>query len=269
MDCRWTLSLAAALLAAVAGCDMKTLPLWPSADALPTPKLPPKDLPKSTDDEVDERPKEIKPETVVAFAAFKEQCALELGESAPAEKERLLELARQGYQEALEMDPKNLKAFMSLAGLYEKMGDNEHAVATYRQASKVMPKDKTVWFESGMYYGRQKEWDRAVEDLRKASALDPDDRHCAKTLGLVLARAGRFEESFSCLEHKFGQAEAHCIVARMLHHMKQDDAARAHVQMALQINSDLPSAQELLTELAGGPGAVGTFVGRSELPPVK
>ncbi|MBY0524890.1 MAG: tetratricopeptide repeat protein [Gemmataceae bacterium] len=270
MDCRWTLSLAAALTVFVTGCDLKTFPLWPSSSNS-TPKLPPNaPSPDQVSGEIntewDDKPKELKPQTLVAYARYKEQFAAELAEVDPAQREQQYAIARESYRGALELDPKHVPALMGMAHLYEKLGETDKALDIFQQATRTVPKDKVVWFELGMCQSRRKDWDSAIENLRKAHELDPNDRVCTKTLGMCLARAGRYDESLTILEKVVGKAEAHCTVARMLYQMKQDEAAKQHLQIALQLNPKLRPALELKQDLDSGANApaAATFVGKDQ-----
>lgn len=249
MDCLRVLCAAAIALGLAAGCDMKSLPVWPTSSGPVAGKLPDSVPPRPEELEA-ERPKELKSVTLVAYANLKEQSAAEPAQS-PGERERLREAARQAYLRALEIDPKFVPAHAGLANWYDTVGSHAKAVATYQQALKLAPKDKALWYQFGMCHARHKDWDPAIESLRKANELDPDDRQCAKTLGLCLARAGRYDEGLACLAKVVGRAEAHCTMARMLHHLKQDEASKRQVQLALQSDPDMAAARELLNELEG------------------
>lgn len=272
MDCRRTWCVIAVFLAGVAGCDMKSFPLWPSSPPGLAAKTPDGMPPRP--EELEEAPKELKPATLVAMGAVKEQRAAETTDA--QEKESCRAAAFQTYHKALEKDPKYIPAHAALARWHESAGNHDKAVATYREAIQTVSQpgsfdsfvrlfelpgsqtnkrpaapERTLWYELGMCHARAKEWDAAIDSLRKAVELDPDDRQYAKTLGLCLARAGRIEEGLAVLEKKVGKAEAHCTVARMLYQMKQDAASKQHVQIALQLDANLPAARELLDELEG------------------
>jgi tetratricopeptide (TPR) repeat protein len=255
MDCRRSLRLVLLLLCSVAGCE--TLSPWSSED--PKEKLARMRQEPSPTQSVWVEQTKLKPETLVAYAHFKEQAAVEANVLA-VDQERLREQAREAYQRALKAEPRCMEAHLGLARLMETMGSHDRAVECYQQALKINPKDKDTWLELGLIHARAKTWEPALDCMRKAVALDPDDRQCVKTLGMTLARSGRYEDGFTCLKRVVGDAEARCIIARMLHHMNQDDAAREHVQLALQANPDLATAKELLAEL-DNPGSVGSQSG--------
>ena len=82
----------------------------------------------------------------MALGALRERWAEDTARS-PADRDKLFDMARRSYQQALEIDPKYLPAYAALAGLYEKLNDYELAQASYRGALKVQPKDANIWFD--------------------------------------------------------------------------------------------------------------------------
>ncbi len=186
--------------------------------------------------------------TCVAFGDLELKGALD-GTRTPAQKQQALEMARQYYQQALKTDPKCMQAYGGLAQTYEELGDHNAAVVTYQKALKAFPKQASFWFALGMCQARHKEWEPAIEHLKKASELDPEDRACSQTLAYTLARAGRFDESFACFTKTLGAAQAHYNIARMLHHLNEDDASKQRLQLALQADPKFEPARELLVRL--------------------
>jgi hypothetical protein len=66
---------------------------------------------------------------------------------------------------------------------------------------------------------------------------------------LCLARAQRLDESFKVLAKLEGVPEAHYDLARMLHHLDQDEASREHLRQALAQKPQHFEAQQLLETL--------------------
>src|SRR5438552_1789268 len=95
--------------------------------------------------------------TYVAFGELHEKTATEPGRSR-AEQEELRNKARLAYQQALQIDPKNLPALTSLARLYTSEGDYERALTTYNRAIQDHPKDASLRHELGMCQARRKNW---------------------------------------------------------------------------------------------------------------
>lgn len=240
MDCRRSVVLALALLTGALGCSLRK----------PSP-LPP--LPGPTDDMVPQRQltsRQPKAKTCVAIGQLKESEA-EAPQRAPNECEALREQALKAYQQALQLDPKNLQAAQALARLYSTRGDADKALATYQKALKAHPKEPAIWFEAGMCHARKKDWEPAIRSLRKAVELDPENRQCAHILGYTLACAGQYDESLACFQRTDGEAMAHFNLARMLHRMERFDLSRQQLQLALQKDPQLTAAQAMLAHYEG------------------
>jgi tetratricopeptide (TPR) repeat protein len=244
MDCRKSLVLALGLFASSLGCNL--LPQSPSGPTTTAENSADKEKPK----------RQPKPDTCVKLAVMREQTA-EDPKLAPAERDKARDDARIEYQQALSIDPGYLPALQGLARLFDAMKDHEKAVATYQKALQLYPKDAAIWYELGMSHARQKEWDPAIQSLRTALDLEPDNQQCTTTLGFTMARAGQYEESYEFFRRQLGEARAHYNLARMLHHLQQDELSRQQAQLALQADSQLTVARELLDELDGLP-AVGS-----------
>jgi tetratricopeptide (TPR) repeat protein len=221
MDCRKSVLLALSLAAGCAGCVSQNL----------------------------------KARTEVAFADFRVRDAASRGELSQAQKEAVYDGARVAYQRALALDPECKEAYAGLANLYATIGRDDKAIDLYRKVLKRYPRESQLWLGQGMCHCRKKQWQAGLECLAKAHELDPDNRVYTRTLGLTLARTGRYPESVACLAQAMPQAEAEYTVARMLHHLGQDELSLQYVQKALQANPDLPGARDLIARLDGsGPG---------------
>ncbi|HEV3084824.1 MAG TPA: tetratricopeptide repeat protein [Gemmataceae bacterium] len=239
MDCRRMLVVALGLLAVVGGCV-------PSAG-----------LPSLASDSEHPR-RQPKASTCISLARLSEEAAADPRIS-PAEQERLRDRAREAYQEALKVDANNLDALTSLAYLYTTMNDHEHAVATYARAVKSHPKNAALYHAFGMCHAQCKEWEPAIANLRQAVALAPEERLYAHSLGFCLARVGKFDDSYAVFAKVDGAASAHYDLARMFHHLEQDDKAKEHLQLALQAKPDFLPAKQMLSVLE----TPGTTAGRA------
>jgi tetratricopeptide (TPR) repeat protein len=254
MDCRRYLAAALTLLGGVTGCSSRQPTPQPTA----TPQL------ATANVRVETPPPKKTPEGIVsvdlAYGAF---CEKELAASnlPHAERDKKLDQARRAYEQALSINAASLPAIHGLARVASLAGDQEKAITIYRQAIQKHPKEASLWFDLGMCHARRKEWAPAVQSMETALELDPRNRNMAKGLGLTLARAGRIDESVACLTKVFGPAQAHYSVARMLHHLNQDDLSRQHLQYALQVDPNLGTtrdAQELMAALQGPTSGVVT-----------
>lgn len=192
-----------------------------------------------------------KPSTLVAYGEVHERAATDPGRS-PAEQEELRNRARTAYQQALQLNPKDRPALMALARLYTSEEDYDRAVATYNRAIRDYPKDAALRYELGMCHARRKNWDVALQSLQMAVRLDPENRRFVHGYGLCLARAQRYEESFAVLAKLEGHAQAHYDLARMMHHLDQDELSKEQLRLALAQNPELIAAEQFLAELERG-----------------
>jgi tetratricopeptide (TPR) repeat protein len=239
MDCRRAMALVLGLLCGSLGCAHDN-----NVKVAVKDEPPPADIRK----EPDEPKRDPKPSTCVALGGFNERAAAD-PRCSPAQQEQYLDRARKAYQQALRLDPNNLPAMTSLARLYVHMSDHEHAIATYKQALESHPKDAALWHELGICYAQTRQWEPAIDNLRHAVQLDPEQRLYNHSLGFCLARSGRYEESFTAFAKLEGAASAHYNVARMLHHMNQDELSIQHLRQALELKPDLTPARDLLAKL--------------------
>jgi pentatricopeptide repeat protein len=244
MDCRRSPRLARSL--SLSGALLLTIGCFPQSQQIvaPTPPQTPANVKREA-----ELPKITpKASTCIAGAEF---CRLEANsaKSSPVQREECRERARKGYQQALSQEPNNVEALHGLARLYVDLNDHDRAITTYQKALKLAPKEATLSFELGMAHARWKEFDPAITHLKTAFDLEPENNQCANALGHCLARAGRYEEALAVFKKSVGEAKAHYNLARMLHHLNQDDLSRQQLAIALSFEPQMTEARELLLQL--------------------
>jgi tetratricopeptide (TPR) repeat protein len=100
-----------------------------------------------------------------------------------------------------------------------------------------------------MCHAQAKEWAQAIANLKHAVQLDPEQRLYVHSLGFCLARDGKFDESCTVFAKVDGEATAHYNIARMLHHMQQDEKAIEHLQLSLKAKADFSPAEQMLKTL--------------------
>ena len=259
MDCRKSLLVAVSLATTALGCVgpfnfLKSKEDSPKVETATKVEPPAKveTLPEGTTlTPAAELPRRTpKAATCVAYANFR---AKEANNPSflPIQKQFLRDQACKAYLQALKIDRKCIPAYEGVANLYSDCGEPTKALEAYQKALKVFPKEPSLWFEMAMCHSRQKQWDKAIEALRKAAQLAPENRPYATTLGYTLARAGRFTDSIEVFTPLVGVAEANYRVARMAHHMKQDEQSKELLRLALKDKPDHGGAQQLLDQLEG------------------
>jgi tetratricopeptide (TPR) repeat protein len=194
------------------------------------------------------KPGPAKPETYAILANVQMQSAF-AEDATPESKEAMLDQARQGYQKALTLDPKNKTALQGLAKYYVRLGDREKAVETYKRYFAIYPKDKDVAHEVAMAHAQWKDWAGAAAWCEFALKIDPENLAIRKTLGFCLARAGKWDEGFAVMCEIMPEAQARYLMARVLEHQKQPEASRMQLQLAVKADPSYVAAREFLAEL--------------------
>jgi Tetratricopeptide repeat len=192
----------------------------------------------------------IKPDTEVAFADTQVEAALADGRT-PAERDQMLDHARQRYQKALKADPKHKGALLGMAKLYSRLDDYPAAIVAYRQYLDQYPKDHSVCHDLAIVCGKAQDWATAVTMCETALNLDPENRVYQKTHGMCLVRAGRFEEGYTVWLKVMPEAKARFFLARALEHTGQMDQVKQQVQLALNADPTYEPALQFLAYLNG------------------
>jgi tetratricopeptide (TPR) repeat protein len=242
MDSRRTLALGLCVLTGSLGCT--TLPERAPTDTAAVVQAE-KQLPA----------RQPQPATCVAFGDFHAQYAAD-PKCPPLERQSHQDAARRAYQQALDICPTDLAALTQIGWLYVSMNDRDHAVNAFQRAVQSHSEDASAWYHLGVCQAHYHEWTPALDNLRRAVELAPENRSAAHFYGYTLAHAGQFDESFMVFSRLEGDARAHYEVARMLHHMKQDEQSKSHLQKAIDLDPQLTPAREMLAALSGtGPAA--------------
>jgi len=250
MDCRLSLILGLGVLGGAAGCtpSLFTHNSTPAAFQTARKESPTAEEVASAKVEAEQPKRKPKASTCVTFGDF---CLREslAPASSPEEQRQRRALARRAYEQALEIDPQCAEAYRGLAQLYTAEQQPERAISTYQSAVRALPRSAALWFDLGMLHSQRREWEPAIDALAHAADLDPTNRQYANVLGFCLARAGRYEQSLAYFTRVVGEARAHFNVGRMMMHNGQADAARQHLELALQREPNLTEARELLAQL--------------------
>jgi tetratricopeptide (TPR) repeat protein len=188
--------------------------------------------------------------TELAFGKFKEnEAESEAGKANPEMQARLRDEARRAYQNAIKIDPNQLQAHRCLGALYIKTNDFERAIDIYKKALAKYPNESILWYDIALAHQRHKDLPESLKCLNKALEMDPENRDYMKKLGFTLAWMGQVDQGLTYLTRSQGPALAHYNIARILLQRDQNQLARYHLNMALQGNSQMTEARDLLATL--------------------
>jgi tetratricopeptide (TPR) repeat protein len=221
-----------------------------TSTSTPMPALAPPVVEKDVKDDKDLPRRDPQASTCVALGDLHLRTAMD-PHCPSRQRTNALELSRKSYQQAIKTDPDCKDAYRGLAQVYDQLKEDERMVGTYETALKKWPKDASFHFDFGMAQARHKQWEPALGHMKAATEFDPENRSYQTTYAYTLARAGQWQESYQAFCRVGSPAEAHYNLARMLHHLQQDDASRQHLELALAADPNLVPARQMMAKLSG------------------
>jgi len=75
------------------------------------------------------------------------------------------------YQQSMRIEPYFAAAYVNMAELYKRHGNNEQAIATLKQGSKANPSDSSIPYSLGLAFIRAKDTSQAQHNLKLAAEL--------------------------------------------------------------------------------------------------
>ncbi|MCC6512269.1 MAG: tetratricopeptide repeat protein [Pirellulaceae bacterium] len=176
-------------------------------------------------------------------------------QGALAEGQGQSDKALESYKKALESEPNNVNALVSMARLHDRRGDTQQSVTFFQKAISVNPNDASIHNDLGLAYSKAGNAAAARDSLSKAAAMDPTSVRVRNNLATVLVENGQPEEAVKQLQQVLPPAVAHYNVAYVFATKQNLPAAQQQLQAALQIDPNLQQARDLYARL-GGSGAV-------------
>lgn len=170
------------------------------------------------------------------------------------ERDVALDTARQKYQVALKLDPKNRNGLIGLARFYASTGDKATAVATLKTAIGHYPSDHELYHRLAATHFQFQEPTEAAAAATQALKLDPSNRTYLKTLAVSQAHANQYEAAFNTLvaSHVMSESEARNFLGRVLYDLGRPDEGREQMQAALTLDPNNAQAKQFLADLAAG-----------------
>jgi Tfp pilus assembly protein PilF len=161
-----------------------------------------------------------------------------------------LDRAKQQYERALQNDPNQIMALVSLARLTDRMGNSVEAEAIYGRALAAHPDSALVHNDLGLYHARKGQPEKAAVELEQAARFDGSNLRYGNNYATVLVELGQYEQAFAQLSTTSSPAEAHYNLGFLLHRNDQPQLARQHFAEAARLNPNLQQAHAMLARLA-------------------
>ena len=116
--------------------------------------------------------------------------------------------AEQAYQEAIRVDPAFVPAYVNLADLKSRTGENGGALDLLRTALERAPNDATLHHSVGLALIRERRYEEAIKELGTAARLAPADTRFAYVLGVALHDTGQPKQGMAVLEQALARSPA-------------------------------------------------------------
>jgi tetratricopeptide (TPR) repeat protein len=162
--------------------------------------------------------------------------------------------AQENYSKALEVEPSNEAALLSVARLHSRQQQFAEAEVVFQKALAINPQ-AAILNEMALAQQKQGKTAEAQNSVQRAISMDPQNARYRNNLAGMLVATGRSDEAVQQLEQVFPSAVANYNVAYLHFNNKNVPAAQQHLQLALQQDPNLKPARDLMNQL-GGSGTV-------------
>lgn len=109
------------------------------------------------------------------------------------------EKALEDYRRALDLEPRNVDAFLGIASIYDKFDMPDKAVEAYSRAINLDPGYYWPYELQGVFYYRRAKYPEAAAQFRKVIERAPGNFKPYSNLGATLMDLGRYEEAEQAL----------------------------------------------------------------------
>jgi len=97
-------------------------------------------------------------------------------------------LAKKVYDFILDINEKDLTAWLNLGVVYEKLNMIENAEMCYRKALQIDPYNATAYYNLGVIYWKKNDWDKVIECFSKVLAIQPQNEYVKNYLNQAVKR---------------------------------------------------------------------------------
>ncbi len=160
-------------------------------------------------------------------------------------------------ERAVALEPRRIEAYAGAGILLARSGSPEAlpaAASFFERGTAHFPSSSVLAYNRGIIHAMQEQPERAVERFRQVLTLEPGHREARENLAGMLAATGRLEEAVALYREAIAasprDAGLHVLLAQTWLAMGRDEAARAELASALQIEPGHPQASALAAALA-------------------
>jgi len=159
--------------------------------------------------------------------------------------------AERQYKACLEKFPTSRLTQISYARLLHRTQRLDESLVIYQMADKDHPKDPIICNDMGLCLARMGRKDEAMAKFHQATLAAPEDPRYRNNLAMVLVDAGRPDEALSQLAYAHGKAKGHFNLGFLLYRKGDHQGAVENFRAALQHDSGLAQAADMLQRIQG------------------
>ena len=151
------------------------------------------------------------------------------------------EQAAEQFQQAVQLEPANDRAYTSLAGAYQHLNQPDKAEETYKRAIAVRPQYWRGYALLGVSCLNRADYEQAAAAFRRAAELDPDSYVVFNSLGGALLYEGKDAEAVQALEKSIAirpTRDAYSNVAVAQFRLRRFQDSVASFKAALKLDED-------------------------------
>ena len=153
-----------------------------------------------------------------------------------------LNLARENYEKAIELNPRYAKAHYNLAGALHELGKLDLSIQSYQNSLDIEPDYAEAHNNLGNVFKEIGQLDNAINSYEKAIAIKPDYIEAYYSLGASFHEAGKLEDTIQCyekvLELRPNFAGMHNNLGNVFRELGKFDKAVLSYEKAISITPD-------------------------------
>ncbi|MFH1958376.1 MAG: tetratricopeptide repeat protein [bacterium] len=111
------------------------------------------------------------------------------------------------YNKAIELNPEFTAVYINRGIAYHDKGEYDRAIRDYDKVIELNPEYAVAYNNRGFNYNEKGEYDRAIRDYNKAIELDPENEYPVKNLGGVYFQQGKLSLALKKLNEALNMKE--------------------------------------------------------------
>jgi tetratricopeptide (TPR) repeat protein len=149
------------------------------------------------------------------------------------------EQAAEQFQQAVQLEPANDRAYVNLADAYQHLNQLDKAEETYKRAIAVRPQYWRAYSLLGGFYADQAQYEKAAAMFQKATELDPESYLAFNNLGGTLLYQGKADDAARAFERSIAirpNVMAYANVGTAQYQLRRYPAAVENFKAALKLD---------------------------------